>query len=82
MPAESVPPITRDEWILLHARMERLAVLLACEVSDLRLDHTWALENRPKVRITAVSAAMGSVKLKSHGTRYRNNFRNCRTSCN
>lgn len=34
---------------LLREKMATLAVLLKCEVSDLRLDHTLALENRPKV---------------------------------
>ena len=33
---------------LLDSLLARLAPLLGCEVSDLRLDHTWALENRPK----------------------------------
>ena len=33
---------------LLDSLLSRLAPLLGCEVSDLRLDHTWALENRPK----------------------------------
>ena len=34
---------------LLAVKLADLATLLKCEVSDLRLDHTWALENRPKV---------------------------------
>ncbi len=34
---------------LLQEKLVTLAELLKCEVSDLRLDHTWALENRPKV---------------------------------
>lgn len=34
---------------LLSEKLVVLADLLKCEVSDLRLDHTWALENRPKV---------------------------------
>jgi hypothetical protein len=33
---------------LLDRLLARLAPLLGCEVKDLRLDHTWALENRPK----------------------------------
>jgi hypothetical protein len=34
---------------LLKSRLEQLADLFKCEVSDLRLDHTWALENRAKL---------------------------------
>jgi hypothetical protein len=33
----------------LTAAKVKLAELHGCEVKDLRLDHTWALENRPKV---------------------------------
>ena len=45
-----VPRVTPSRSLskLLHTKLTALAGLLKCEVSDLRLDHTWALENRPK----------------------------------
>ena len=47
-PNQVIDEHPRDLGKLLASLLARLAPLLGCEVSDLRLDHTWALENRPK----------------------------------